>query len=106
MIKAISELNKYKSRLNTVLSELESLEDGQDADYQECIIDLRGVVLMLEQRRERLQKRGRTQWGIQWVRIVLIVIIVTIKEFVFCLMRLLMGYVPVLCGVKEIELFL
>ena len=60
MIKAISELNKYKIRLNTVLSELETLEDGKDADYQECIIDLRGVVLMLENRRESLQRRGRT----------------------------------------------
>lgn len=61
MIKAISELNKYKSRLNTVLSELETLEDGKDADYQDVIVDLRWVVLMLENRRESLQRRGRTQ---------------------------------------------
>ena len=61
MIKAIEELNKYKSRLNTVLSELETLEDGKDADYQDVITDLRWVVLMLENRRESLQRRGRTQ---------------------------------------------
>ena len=59
MIKAISELNKYKARLNTVLSELETLEDGKDADYQDVIIDLRWVVMNLENRRESLQRRGR-----------------------------------------------
>ena len=59
MITAIAELNKYKARLNTVLSELEKLEDGKDADYQDIITDLRWVVLMLENRRESLQRRGR-----------------------------------------------
>lgn len=59
MIKAIEELNRYKARLNTVLSELETLEDGIDADYQDVIIDLRWVVMNLENRRESLQKRGR-----------------------------------------------
>ena len=59
MIKAIAELNKYKARLNTVLSELETLEDGKDADYQDVIIDLRWVVMNLENRRETLQRRGR-----------------------------------------------
>ena len=59
MIKAIAELNKYKARLNTVLSELETLEDGKDADYQDVIIDLRWVVMNLEIRRETLQRRGR-----------------------------------------------
>lgn len=59
MITAIAELNKYKARLNTVLSELETLEDGKDADYQDVITDLRWVVLMLENRRESLQRRGR-----------------------------------------------
>lgn len=59
MIKAIEELNKYKSRLNTVVSELETLEDGVDADYQDVIIDLRWVVHILENRRESLQRRGR-----------------------------------------------
>jgi DNA integrity scanning protein DisA with diadenylate cyclase activity len=59
MIKAIEELNRYKARLNTVLSELETLEDGVDADYQDVIIDLRWVVMNLENRRESLQKRGR-----------------------------------------------
>jgi len=59
MIKAIEELNRYKARLNTVLSELETLEDGVDADYQDVIIDLRWVDMNLENRRESLQKRGR-----------------------------------------------
>ena len=60
-IKAISELQKYTVRLNTVVNELDTLEDGEGADYQDVITDLRWVVLMLEQRRETLQRRGRTQ---------------------------------------------
>jgi len=59
MIKAIEELNRYKARLNTVVKELETLEDGKDADYQDVIVDLRWVVHILEQRREQLQRRGR-----------------------------------------------
>ena len=59
MIKAIEELNRYKARLNTVVKELETLEDGVDADYQDVIVDLRWVVHILEQRREQLQRRGR-----------------------------------------------
>ena len=59
MIKAIEELNKYKARLNTVISELETLEDGVNADYTDVVTDLRWVVLMLENRRESLQRRGR-----------------------------------------------
>ena len=59
MIDEIRELNRYKARLNTVLSELETLEDGVNADYQDVIIDLRWVVMNLENRRESLQKRGR-----------------------------------------------
>ena len=59
MIDEIRELNKYKARLNTVLIELETLEDGVNADYQDVIIDLRWVVMNLENRRESLQKRGR-----------------------------------------------
>ena len=59
MIDEIRELNRYKARLNTVLSELETLEDGVDADYSDVMTDLRWVVLMLENRRESLQRRGR-----------------------------------------------
>jgi len=59
MIKAIEELNRYKARLNTVVQELETLEDGVDADYQDVIVDLRWVVHILEQRREQLQREGR-----------------------------------------------
>ena len=48
-------------RLTTVLNELEHLEDGVDADYSEITTDLGYITVMLEQRRERLQRRGRTQ---------------------------------------------
>ena len=61
MIKAIAELKKYNTRLTTVLNELEKLEDGVDADYTDVVTDIRWNVLMLENRRESLQKRGRTQ---------------------------------------------
>ena len=54
-------LKLYVSRLNTVVSELESLEDFVDADYSEISTDIGYCTVLLEQRRERLQKRGRTQ---------------------------------------------
>lgn len=60
-IKAILELKKYNARLTTVLNELETLEDGVDADYTDVVTDIRWNVLMLENRRESLQRRGRTQ---------------------------------------------
>ncbi len=60
MIKAISELQKYHARMTTVLNELEVLEDGVDADYSDVVTDYHWIVVMLEQRRERLQRRGRT----------------------------------------------
>ena len=60
-IKAILELKKYNARLTTVINELEELEDGVDADYTDVITDIRWNVLMLENRRESLQRRGRTQ---------------------------------------------
>ena len=61
MIKAIAELKKYNTRLTTVLNELETLEDGFDMDYTYTVTGFRECVLMLESRRESLQKRGRTQ---------------------------------------------
>ena len=60
MIKAIAELKKYNTRLTTVLNELETLEDGFDVDYTDTVTGFRECVLMLEDRRESLQKRGRT----------------------------------------------
>ena len=54
-------LKLYVSRLNTVVSELESLEDFVDADYSEISTDIGYCTVLLEQRRERLQRRGRTQ---------------------------------------------
>ena len=61
MIKAITGLEKYHNRMTTVLNELKVLEDGVDADYQDVIIDYRWLVMVLENRRETLQRRGRTQ---------------------------------------------
>jgi hypothetical protein len=60
-IEEIKKLQRWKSRLTTVLNELETLEDGVDVDYSEIITDLGYITVMLEQRRERLQRRGRTQ---------------------------------------------
>ena len=52
-------LKHWHSRMETVLSELESLEDGVDVDYSEIITDYGYITGMLEQRRESLQRRGR-----------------------------------------------
>jgi hypothetical protein len=59
MIEDIRKLKHYNMRLGTVLSELETLEDGVDADYGEIVTDIGYCTVLLEQRRERLQKRGR-----------------------------------------------
>ena len=59
-IKAISELKKHHARMTTVLNELEVLEDGVDADYTDVVTDYHWLVVMLENRRESLQRRGRT----------------------------------------------
>ena len=60
MIDEIRELKRYNSRLTTVLNELEVLEDGEGADYSDVLTDIRWNVIMLENRRESLQKRGCT----------------------------------------------
>lgn len=60
MIKAIEELQKYRSRLTTVLNELSVLEDWENVDYSECATDIGFHTVILEQRRERLQRRGIT----------------------------------------------
>ena len=60
-IKEIKRLKNYNTRLTTVLSELEVLEDGVDCDYSYTIICLQQATRQLERRREQLQKRGRTQ---------------------------------------------
>ena len=57
----IRQLKHYNSRLKTVLDELDNLEDGVDADYSDIITDIGYCTNLLEQRRERLQRRGRTQ---------------------------------------------
>ena len=53
------QLKLYVGRLNTVVSELEVLEDWEGVDYSEIKTDIGYCTAMLEQRRERLQRRGR-----------------------------------------------
>ena len=55
------QLKRYVSRLSTVVGELEALEDFVDVDYSEIKDDVGYCTVLLEQRRERLQRRGRTQ---------------------------------------------
>ena len=55
------QLKLYVSRLNTVVSELEVLEDFEGVSYEEIKTDIGYCTALLEQRRERLQRRGRTQ---------------------------------------------
>ena len=54
-------LKRYVMRLNTVVGELESLEDFENVDYSEIRTDIGFCTVLLEQRRERLQRKGRTQ---------------------------------------------
>ena len=61
MNKDFKDLKKYVMRLNIVLNELDVLEDFQDVDYSEVKTDIGYCTVLLEQRRERLQRRGRTQ---------------------------------------------
>ena len=61
MNKDFKSLKLYVSRLNTVVGELEVLEDWEGVDYSEIKTDIGYCTALLEQRRERLQRRGRTQ---------------------------------------------
>ena len=61
MIKAIEELQRYHSRMTTILNELAVLEDGENVDYTGVVMGYRNAVHILEDRRETLQRRGRTQ---------------------------------------------
>jgi len=54
-------LKRFVARLTTVVNELDVLEDFQDVDYSEIVTDIGYCTVLLEQRRERLQRRGRTQ---------------------------------------------
>ena len=54
------QLKRYVMRLNTVVGELESLEDFEGVDYSEIKTDIGFCTVLLEQRRERLQRKGRT----------------------------------------------
>ena len=53
-------LKNYVARLRTVVKELEVLEDFEDANYTEIKNNIKQCTVLLEQRREQLQKRGRT----------------------------------------------
>lgn len=59
--KDFGKLKGYLIRLNTVVDELDKLEDFKDADYSDVATDIGFCTAMLEQRRERLQRRGRVQ---------------------------------------------
>ena len=59
MTDPIKQLKHYNMRLTTVLNELEVLEDYEDADYTDVVTDVKWNVVMLENRRESLQRRGR-----------------------------------------------
>lgn len=52
-------LKRYVLRLSIVVNELGKLEDFEDVDYSEIVTDIGYCTTLLEQRRERLQKRGR-----------------------------------------------
>ncbi len=54
-------LKNYVSRLRTVVNELEALEDFENVDYSDVATDIGYYTVMLEQHRERLQRRGRVQ---------------------------------------------
>ena len=54
-------LKRYLVRLNTVVNELDVLEDFEDVDYSDIKTDIGYCTVLLEQRRERLQRKGRTQ---------------------------------------------
>jgi hypothetical protein len=56
-----NKLKNYVIRLRTVVKELDVLEDFEDADYSDISTDIGYCTAMLEQRRERLQRRGRCQ---------------------------------------------
>ena len=55
-----NKLKRYILRLNIVINELDVLEDFEDANYSEISTDIGYCTVLLEQRRERLQRRGRT----------------------------------------------
>ena len=54
-------LKLYVARLQTVVNELGALEDFENVDYSDVATDIGYHTVMLEQRRERLQRRGRRQ---------------------------------------------
>ena len=58
-VEDLKTLKNYNTRLTTVLNELSILEDGERADYSEIVTDIGYCTVLLEQRRERLQRRGR-----------------------------------------------
>lgn len=61
MSEDFKQLQRYVVRLNTVLNELSVLEDFENADYSDVTTDIGFCTNILEQRREQLQRKGRTQ---------------------------------------------
>lgn len=62
MTKQIQKIKHYRTRMTTAINELEKLEYMENLqDYEDIILEMKWIVNELEERREWLQKRGRTQ---------------------------------------------
>ncbi len=62
MTKQLKKIKHYHTRMTTAINELEKLEDMENMqDYDDVILEMRWITKILEERREWLQKRGRTQ---------------------------------------------
>ena len=60
MTTPIKKLKHTHARMTTVLNELDNLEDYENTDYSEIITDYKYITVMLEQRRDRLMRKGKT----------------------------------------------
>jgi hypothetical protein len=62
MTKQLKKIKHYHSRMTTAINELEKLEYMEEmTDYNDVIFEMKWIVEILEERREWLQKHGRTQ---------------------------------------------
>ena len=62
MAEQIKKIKHYHNRITTAINELEKLEDMENMqDYDDVILEMKWITEILEERREWLQKRGRTQ---------------------------------------------
>ena len=59
MIETIQKIKNKHNRITTMINELEVLEDENLPVYEDILFELNWITNELENRRERLQKRGR-----------------------------------------------